>query len=145
LHSSQHFVTVGLRFIEAFNQGDIDACVTMLDPQVEWYTSNRYLDSETHVGQEDVRLYLQSLHESLDNPRMEPEDGFQIGEHVMLVNRMRGQGTLAGNEVIQRFNWLVTVKGDKFRRVVTYPTPADARKALEEATAAQPGQSGPRY
>jgi ketosteroid isomerase-like protein len=133
MHSSQHFVTVGLRFAEAFNRGDIDACVEMLDPQVEWYTSNRYLDAETHKGPEDVRLYFQSLLESLDDPRLEPEDGFQIGDHVMLINRLRGKGTLAGNEVTERFNWVVLVNGDKFRRVVSYPTPAEARKALEDA------------
>jgi ketosteroid isomerase-like protein len=136
MHSSQHFVTVGLKFIEAFNNGDIDGCVALVDPEIEWYTSNRYLDSETHKGPEDVRLYLESLHESLDEPRMEPEDGFQIGDHVMLINRLRGKGTLAGNDVIERFNWLVTTNGEKFRRVVTFPTPADARKALEIAAGA---------
>jgi ketosteroid isomerase-like protein len=136
MHSSQHFVTVGLRFVEAFNRGDIDACVEMLDPDVEWYSSNQFLDSETHQGPRDVKLYLQSLHDHLDEPRMEPEDGFQIGDHVMLINRLRGKGTLAGNEVIERYNWVVLVNDDKFRRVVTYPSPADARRALEAATGA---------
>jgi ketosteroid isomerase-like protein len=136
MHSSQHFVTVGLKFIEAFNQGDMDACAALLDSEIIWYTSNRYLDSETHKGPEDVRLYLQSLHESLDDPRMEPEDGFQIGDHVMLINRLRGKGTLAGNDVVERFNWLVTTSGEKFRRVVSYPTPADARRALDIAAGA---------
>jgi ketosteroid isomerase-like protein len=136
MHSSQHFVTVGLRFVEAFNRGDIDACVEMLDPAVEWYTSNQFRDSETHQGPEDVRLYLQSLHDHIDEPRMEPEDGFQIGTHVMLINRLRGKGTLAGNEVIERYNWVVLINADKFLRVVTYPSPADARRALEAAAGA---------
>lgn len=132
--SSQHFVTVGLRFVEAFNQNDIDACVGMLDPEIEWHTSNRFLDVETHTGREDVRIYLQSLHDHLDDARMEPEDGYQVGERVMLINRLRGRGSLVGQEIVERLNWLVLVHGDKFRRVVTYPTPADARRALEEQT-----------
>lgn len=133
MHSSQHFVTVGLRFVEAFNSGDVDAMVNMLHPDIEWYSSNRYSDAESHIGVEDVRLYLKHLHDHLDDPRMEPEDGFQIGDHVMLINRLRGKGTLAGHEVTERYNWLCLVDGEKFRRVITYPTPAEARRALEAA------------
>jgi ketosteroid isomerase-like protein len=133
MNSSQHFVTVGLRFVEAFNRGDIDACVDMCSPEIEWYASNRYSDAESHIGQGDVKLYLEALHGHLDEPRMEPEDGFQIGSHVMLINRLRGKGTLAGHEVVERYNWVALVDGDKFRRVITYPTPAEARRALEVA------------
>jgi ketosteroid isomerase-like protein len=136
MHSSQHFVTVGLRFVEAFNRGDVDSMVDLLHPEIEWYSSNRYSDSETHIGIPDVKLYLESLHGHLDQPRMEPEDGFQIGDHVMLINRLRGKGTLAGHEVLERYNWVVLVDGDQFRRVITYPTPAEARRALEAAAGA---------
>lgn len=134
MHSSQHFVTVGLRFVEAFNRGDMKACVDMLHPEVEWYSSNRFLESESHLGRDDVKLYLESIHGHLIEPRMEPEDGFQIGDHVMLINRLRGRGTLAGNPISERYNWVALVEEDQFRRVVTYPTPADARRALEEAS-----------
>jgi ketosteroid isomerase-like protein len=136
MHSSQHFVTVGLRFVEAFNNGDIDSMAEMLHPDVEWYSSNRYSDAETHIGANDVRLYLESLHGHLDDPKMEPEDGYQIGDHVMLINRLRGKGTLAGSDVIERYNWVVLVDGEKFRRVITYPTPAEARRALDAAAGA---------
>jgi ketosteroid isomerase-like protein len=68
---------------------------------------------------------------------MEPEDGFQIGDHVMLINRLRGNGTLAGHPVMERYNWVALVEGDKFRRVITYPTPAEARQALEAAARAR--------
>jgi ketosteroid isomerase-like protein len=138
MYSSQHFVTVGLRFAEAFNQGDIDSCIDLLHPDVEWYASNRYSDAETHIGRGDVKLYLESLHGHLDQPRMEPEDGFQIGDHVMLINRLRGKGTLAGHDVMERYNWLVQIEDGKFKRVVTYSTPAEARRALE-AAAGRPG------
>lgn len=139
MHSSQHFVTVGLRFVEAFNRGDIDACVELLDEEIEWYSSNQFLDSETHQGREDVKMYLQSLYGHMDDPRMEPEDGYQIGDHVMLINRLRGKGTLAGNEVIERYNWVVLVNDDKFRRVVAYPSPAEARRALDAAAGSTSG------
>jgi len=137
MHSSQHFVTVGLRFVEAFNRGDMEACAGMLHPEVEWYSSNRFLESETHIGPNDVKLYLESLHGHLDEPHMEPEEGYQIGDHVMLINRLRGKGTLAGNPVVERYNWVVLIDEDKFRRVVAYPTPADARRALEDAASAR--------
>src|SRR3954447_3083780 len=133
MHSSQHFVTIGLRFIEAFNRGDMDACQEMLHPEVEWYSSNTFLESESHLGPNDVRLYLESLHGHLDDARMQPDDGYQIGEHVMLINRLVGKGTLAGNPVTERYNWVCLVDNDQFRRVITYPTPAEARRALEDA------------
>jgi ketosteroid isomerase-like protein len=133
MHSSQHFVTVGLRFVEAFNRGDINACVELLHPDIEWYSNNKYSDTESHIGPNDVRLYLEALYNHLDEPHMEPEDGFQIGDHVMLINRLRGKGTLAGHAVVERYNWVALVEGDKFRRVITYPTPAEARQALDAA------------
>jgi len=136
MNSSQHFVTVGLQFVEAFNRGDIGACVDLLHPDVEWYSSNRYSENETHIGQADVRLYLESVYKHLDEPHMEPEDGYQIGDHVMLINRLRGKGTLAGSDVVERYNWVALIDGAKFRRVITYPTPAEARTALETAAAA---------
>jgi len=136
MHSSQHFVTVGLRFVEAFNRGDIEGCAEMLHPDVEWYANNRYSDTESHIGRADVKLYLESLYGHLDDPKMEPEDGVQIGQHVMLINRLRGKGTLAGSDVVERYNWVVLIDGDKFRRVITYPTPAEARKALDAAAEA---------
>jgi ketosteroid isomerase-like protein len=139
MHSSQHFVTVGLRFVEAFNRGDIGACVALCHPDIEWYASHRYSEAETHIGEDDVKRYLESIYGHLDEPRMEPEDGFQIGNHVMLINRLRGQGTLAGHEVVERYNWVALVDGAKFRRVITYPTPAEARRALEQAAAATSG------
>src|SRR5437763_1762550 len=131
MHSSQHHVTLGLRLVEAFNRDDIEAIVEMLHPEIEWYTSNRFLESESHVGPEDDRLYLQSLHDHLDEGRMEREDGWQLGEHVMLINRLRGKGTLAGNEVSERYNWVALMQEGLFRRIVAYPTPAEARRALE--------------
>src|SRR3954453_2613094 len=136
MHSSQHFVTVGLRFVEAFNRGDIEACVGLLHPDIEGYSSTRYSANGSHIGPNDVKLYPESLYGHLDEPRMEPEDGFQIGDHVMLINRLRGKGSLAGHEVVERYNWVVLVHGEKFRRVITYPTPAEARRALEAAAAA---------
>jgi ketosteroid isomerase-like protein len=136
MHSSQHFVTVGLRFVEAFNRGDINACVELLHPEIEWYSNNKYSDTESHIGVKEVRLYLENLHDHLDEPRMEPEDGYQIGDHVMLINRLRGKGTLAGHPVMERYNWVALVDGDKFRRIITYPTPAEARQALEAAARA---------
>lgn len=136
MHSSQHFVTVGLRFVEAFNRGDIEACAELLHPEIEWYSSNRYSDAETHIGIADARVYLQSLHDHLDEPRMEPEDGFQLGDHVMLINRLRGKGTLAGHDLVERYNWVCLITDGLFRRVVTYSTPAEARSALEAAAAA---------
>ena len=136
MHSSQHFVTVGLRFVEAFNRGDIETCVAMCHPDIEWYASHRYSDTESHIGLGDVKLYLQSLYDHLDQPRMEPEDGFQIGDHVMLINRLRGKGTLAGHDVVERYNWVALIDGELFRRVITYPTPAEARRALDAAAEA---------
>ena len=137
MHSSQHHVTIGLRLVEAFNSGDLDAATELLHPDIEWYSSNQFLEAETHVGRRDVKLYLQSLYDHLDEARMEPEDGWQMGEHVMLINRLRGKGTLAGNLVTERYNWVVLMQDGLFRRVVGYPTPAEARRALEAVAGAR--------
>jgi ketosteroid isomerase-like protein len=139
--SSQHLVTVGLHFVEAFNRGDFDGCIEFVHPDVEWYTSNHFYEFERHEGRGEVKAYLKNLSDHVAEGHMEPEDGYQIGDHVMLINRLRGKGTFAHHDISERLNWLVRMEDERFRYVVNYPSPAAARNALE-ATAR--GDAAPR-
>src|SRR5436190_19680298 len=61
--SKEHHVAVGLSFWSAFQNGNMEACVTTLHPEVEWHPSPRLDELDVVRGQEDVRNVLQILHD----------------------------------------------------------------------------------
>src|SRR2546421_10657480 len=92
--SKEHHVAVGLAFLSAFKTGDIDACVEMLHPDVEWHPSPKLLDSDMLRGRDEVRNELDTLHDRYANEiDVIPEDGRQQGDHVLLVALFKGTST----------------------------------------------------
>src|SRR3954447_24292106 len=84
--SKEHHVAVGLNFWSAFKQGDIDACVQLLHPDVIWYPTPKFEDAERVRGSEAVRDELQILHDRFhDGVDVLPEDGRQVGDHVLII------------------------------------------------------------
>jgi len=58
--SSAAYVTAVLKFLQAFNRNDLDACESLLDPQIEWHSAVDYTGREAvpvqaaHAGAEGV-------------------------------------------------------------------------------------------
>src|SRR5260221_4121997 len=89
--SKEHPVGVGLTFLSALKTGDLDACAAMLHPDVEWHPTPKLLDHETIRGREHVRDHLQTLRDRLGGElEVVPEDGRQVGHHVLLVALLKG-------------------------------------------------------
>lgn len=128
--SSAAYVTVVLRFLQAYNSGDLDACENALDPQVEWHTA------VPHKGRTEVRDYLESLRGRFNEPQARPEDFRGGGEYVlMIVTFFDGQPGPDYAPSEERQSWVTQVGEDgTLRRIVSYPTPAEAARALDAIT-----------
>ena len=130
--SSAAYVTAVLHFLQAFNRDDLDACEQFLDPDVEWHGAVSY------KGREAVRSMLRSFRERFENPQARPDDFREAAGHVLMVVCFY-EGNPDAQPREQRQSWIADMSGDGLiRRVLSYPSPADAARALEALAAAAP-------
>src|SRR5436190_24199280 len=130
--SSAAYVTAVLQFLQAFNRNDLDACERFLDPRIEWHSA------VTYNGREAVRKMLESYGERFTRPQARPDDFRAAGERVLMIVCFHdGDPATATRE--QRQSWIVDLTEEGLvRRVISYPSPADAARALEALSAAPP-------
>lgn len=128
--SSAAYVTAVLQFLQAYNAGDLDECEKALDPGIEWHTA------VAHKGRAAVRDYLETLRGRFNSPQARPEDFREGGGYVlMVVTFFDGQPGADYSPGEERQSWLTQVGEDgTLRRIVSYPTPAEAARALDAIT-----------
>jgi ketosteroid isomerase-like protein len=126
-------VAVGLGFWSAFKNGEIGKCVELLHPAVEWYPSPQLDELDVIRGRDDVRITLEGLHDRFaDDLEVLPEDGRQIGDHVLMVTMLRGSNQFTRQPIKSRECWVVSIRDDKLGRIVVYPNAPAARLGFEE-------------
>src|SRR3954449_8888123 len=131
--SKEHHVAVGLGFWSAFKNGDMDECVDLLHPDVEWHPTPGLEDLDAVRGRDDVRITLKALHDRFaDDLEVLPEDGRQIGDHVLIVTMLRGSNAFTRQPIKSRECWVVSIRDDKLGRIVKYPNAPAARLGFEE-------------
>jgi ketosteroid isomerase-like protein len=141
--SSEHHVAVGLQFWSAFSKSDIDACVELLHPKIEWHPTPRLDEQDVVRGQDDVRFTLQALHDRFSNLEVRPEDGRQVGDHVLMVTMLTGSNQFTGQAISSRQAWVVSIRDDKLGRIVAYPNAPAARLGFEEILKAAVPEKNP--
>jgi ketosteroid isomerase-like protein len=131
--SKEHHVAVGLGFWSAFKSGHIEECVELLHPAVEWHPSPRLEEIDVVRGRDDVRITLVALHDRFaEDLEGLPEDGRQIGDHVLMVTMLRGSNAFTRQPIKSRECWVVSIRDDKLGRIVVYPNAPAARLGFEE-------------
>jgi ketosteroid isomerase-like protein len=131
--SREHHVGVGLRFWSSFKNGDIDGCVELLHPDVEWHPTPRLDELDVVRGRDDVHSTLDVMHEGFgEDLDVLPEDGRQVGDHVLMITVLTGHNQFTKQPVKSRECWVVSVRDDKLARIVVYPNAPAARLGFEE-------------
>ena len=127
--SSAAYVTAVLRFLQAYNAGDFDALEDLLLPDVEWHGAVDY------HGREQVREHFETFHGRWGRSHARPEDFREAHGRVLIIVAFSGDSTHTQRALEEHQSWIcdLTEEG-KIRRVITYPTPADALLALETTT-----------
>jgi hypothetical protein len=130
--SSAAYVTAVLRLLQAFNRDALDACEQFLDPQVEWHSAVSY------NGRAEVRGMLESYKERFTRPQARPDDFREAGGHVLMVICFHeGDDQAPPRELRQ--SWIADMNEEGLvRRVLSYPSPAEAARAFEALSAAAP-------
>lgn len=130
--SSAAYVTAVLQFLQAYNRNDLDACERCLDPQIEWHSAVSY------KGREAVRGMLESYSERFTRPQIRPDDFRATGEHVLMIVCFHEADEDSPRRE-QRQSWIADMNEEGLlRRVLSYPSPAEAARAFEALSAAAP-------
>ena len=72
------------RLYEYLNQGDLDAALAVLDPDVEWRLRADNPDTAMVKGREGVRALWAEITGVLEEFRMEPTEVIDAGEYVVV-------------------------------------------------------------
>jgi hypothetical protein len=130
--SSAAYVTAVLQFLQALNRDDLDACERSLDPRIEWHSAVSY------HGKAEVRAMLESIRERFSRPQIRPDDFRESAGHVLMIVCFH-EGDPDALPRQQRQSWIADLNEEGLiRRVLAYPSPAEAARALEALAAAGP-------
>jgi ketosteroid isomerase-like protein len=121
---------------EAWNRGDYEAVLEMLDPEIEWQFPEGGLNTGTLHGREAVRKFFESFAEAFEELRVEPEEIFEKDDRIVAIVRLVGRGRGSGAEVQVRPAHVWTTRAGKAVRLEVFPE-RDRERALEETRGSQ--------
>jgi ketosteroid isomerase-like protein len=119
------------RFIEAYNEGDLDSLAALADPDIEWEVAPEHPASTTHRGIDAVREYHEDWRNTVHDLRVELRSIVASEDTVVSVCGLRGEGAESGADVEVEIAFLTTFRGGKAVRVEEFLDPAEALRALE--------------
>ena len=135
--------------LDAFNSGDVERILTLVDPRFEVTIPGEVsAEPDTYRGHEGVRRYFETFAEAMADIRFAAERVWTAGEEDLVVElRLTATGRQTGIPVEQRVFLVWTVRDGRARKVSTYAALAPALASA--GLPADPGRpafegSGPR-
>jgi ketosteroid isomerase-like protein len=89
-------VDVVRRAYEAWNRGDPEAAIDLLDPEVEWTLPAHFPDAETWRGRDRVIAGLRTVSESFDSLNLELHELIDAGDRVVALVHIQGRAAVTG-------------------------------------------------
>ena len=97
---SERNVELNRRWIEAFNQRDIETLIGMCDPAIEFRSVFAAVGGGVYHGHDGMRRWHRDLQEAWgEQIRVQPEAYFDLGEYTLLFFVYHGRGEHSGAEV----------------------------------------------
>ena len=125
-------VQVVRRAFDAYNRGQegLDLLLDLLDPEIEWVTTGRFVEPDTYRGHEEVRRYMQALTDDLEELHVEPHELVPAGDHVIVPVRVTARGRLSSAPIDLEFTFVFSLRDGKVFLIRNYWREADALDAL---------------
>ena len=143
MHSSEHEGVSNRElcrhFVDAYRPDRLDDLLALLHPDIEWSTTERWVEREVWYGHAGVRAGLRrffSEWEDFSNDEVEAfSDG---GDKFAVVTRMRGRSRGTHIPTEMRTSGVLEVRDGLIVRIVGHSDPADALAAVAKSAAAAP-------
>jgi ketosteroid isomerase-like protein len=127
---SQENVEVVRRAIEAYAREGLEGSLRYYDPEVEWTTTEAYIEPATYSGHDGLRRYLGAIEEEFEDLQIEPIELIDAGEKVISSVRISGSGKASGAPVSVTLISVGSLRDGLIYRLSNYP---DMGAALEAA------------
>ena len=120
---------------EGFGRGDMDAVLSVMDPDIEWDATDALAHTGVYQGHKGVTAYIDSLSTAWDEFHLNPEQFTESGDgaHVMALGNVKGRLAADGQDVEARFAHVLQV--DEDGRVTRLKVCLDREAALREMPA----------
>jgi ketosteroid isomerase-like protein len=115
---------------EAFNRGDLEAALTNLDPNIEWWPAADELVIEPYRGHEGYRTLFGEAREGVPDLRAEIEELFVVGDRAVACIRFWGRGRESGAPVEIRETHVARLRDGLIIEVHEYRTKAEALETV---------------
>jgi uncharacterized protein len=131
---SEANVDVLRRGYEAFNRGDIETVMGLLDPNVEWKEPDveGLPQRGTHHGAEDVASNVfGAIVGNWDGFQAVPEEFLDAGDRVVVLGQFQGTGKASGRTLDATFAHVWTLRGGKAVHFRAYADTANVLHSLD--------------
>ena len=118
------------KLFDAWNEGDLEAVKLFFADDVQWDEVGGRLDRPQSLGRETLHAGLESLFDTWQSYRLEPEELREVGERVLAIVREVARGRSSGLEVESRWGYVITVRDGRIARVAAYRDPRQAIAAI---------------
>jgi ketosteroid isomerase-like protein len=117
---------------EAFNRGEVEGLLGTAAPDFVARDRAELPDPRTHRGLEGAAEALRRAREGFDEYRIDPQEFIERGDHVVVVARQTGRGSMSGAEVTGAIVHLWGYRGDRIVSLQAYSDREQALAALEQ-------------
>jgi ketosteroid isomerase-like protein len=122
-------VEVVERLIKAFEEGDLEAAVSELDPDAELLPIRAQLEGTSYRGHDGYRQLVADFEEDWEGLRLLPERIRESGDQVLVSGRMVATGKASGVELDIPLALLYELRNGKVVRLESFSDPDEALRA----------------
>jgi uncharacterized protein len=115
---------------DAFNRGDLEECLTMIDPSIVWWPASDELIIEPYRGHERYARLFAETREPLPDIQGEIEELFVVGDQVVVCLHFWGRGRESGAPVEVRETHVARLRDGKIIEVREYREKDEALEAV---------------
>jgi ketosteroid isomerase-like protein len=141
VHSSEH---KGLsnrelcrHFVDAYCPDRLDDLLALLHPDIEWTTTETWVEREVWYGHAGVRAGLERFFSEWEEFSNDEIEAFsECGDRFAVVTRMRGRSRTTHIPTEMRTSGVLDVRDGLIVRIVGHSDPADALAAVAKSASA---------
>ena len=126
---SQTTLEIFRRAQEAYNEGDWDAALAVMDPNVEFDLTRAAPDGQIYRGYEGVKTFWRMLRDVFGTLRNEPEEVIDGGNRLFTRIRLRSTGHASGAMTEEVLYQIITLDKGRAIRVEFFRDRAEALEA----------------
>jgi ketosteroid isomerase-like protein len=115
----------------AWQEGDLDGLISLLDPQVTWSPVLRFLEGRrTAVGHRAVRRWFRWIRITYRSVEPLPRQFEDHGHRVLVLGRLVGGSRLGEGDLDVAVAWVWTVRGERIAAMQAFRDERAARQAI---------------